>query len=242
MIRKVLVVFFFIFIYSSYIMANEVDLTKIKNTNTKTEKGEVKVTIPANVVASKGGIAKRISLSKVYDELNLEYKFTFGNDFDFSEENTNGPKKQTGKLPGLSGGVENTGGIDDPLNLDRGWSVRINWRKDGLLNLYTYHLNQKDVFADDLQLNLREVKVIPGKTYKAIIYVKMNDIGKKNGILELWIDDQKVAEYSNIEFKNNQPKSDSITEIHFSVFIGGGNQDWGHPKDETITIKDMKYY
>jgi hypothetical protein len=222
---------------------NKVDLSKISNERTKYDfvTQALTVTMPAGIVDSSSGISKKIPFKVSYKEACLKYNFKFGQNFDFSAGLPGGPLKQTGKVIGFSGGENSTGGVDDQNYKNRGWSTRINWREGGLLNLYTYHQNQKTVFGDDLPFNKKIVIATPGQTYHAEMYVKMNDIGKNNGLIILWINGEKVADYYDIEFRNSMPNSGIINEIRFSVFIGGGDSNWSHPNDENITISDMTF-
>ena len=45
----------------------------------------IEITMPAGVIKSESGIAKKIPLEKPVDKLTFEYKFSFGDNFDCSE-------------------------------------------------------------------------------------------------------------------------------------------------------------
>ncbi|MCX7089398.1 MAG: hypothetical protein NTV00_15270 [Methylococcales bacterium] len=205
------------------------------------------VNMRAGKTGSEAGVSDQTKLPSHYDELYVSYQVKFGDNFDFKVyPNETAYSKQTGKLPGLSGGdiSTNSGGIADVNNLNRGWSVRFNWRDNGNLKLYVYHLQQKekgaavfaDEYGDDFDLNVKPTVIDPAKTYNLTLHVKMNVIGQANGVLESFVDGLQVAYYDKMLYRNEQPNSGAIERLFYSVFLGGSASNYQHKQDEQINI------
>jgi len=219
------------------------------------------VNINGKQTGSAGGLSSQQKLQEHFDDLYLTYTVKIGADFDFNSYLNDGSfstpchtDKQnctlnTGKLLGLSGGdtTTNSGGIDDPKDPNRGWSVRLNWREGGEAGLYVYHMNQgdknsdpdKDEFGDDFKFNLKPVILKPGQSYTVTLHVVMNSIGQQNGLLEAWVNGEAVAHYSDLEFRSEQLKSGNIQNLMFSAFIGGSGARYQHQHDEQLSFSHI---
>lgn len=202
----------------------------------------LQVTMPAKAVGSASGVSYQYRLPEAFNDLYLTYTVKFDDDFDFSTPNLAGEySKNTGKLPGLSGGdtSNNTGGLSDVANKNRGFSVRLNWRENGKLNLYVYHLGQQSKYGDDFILNLKPVVLIPGNKYVMTLHLVMNENDQENGVLELFVNGEKVADYNDIEFRNEQTNSGNIERLAFSSFLGGSGDRYWHKHQEKVFFSQV---
>lgn len=185
----------------------------------------LKVKYPKGAIGpEQGGIQfdRRIPKSKEYY---LEYDMKFADGFDFA---------LGGKLPGLtSGGSRFTGG-EHPKN-GEGWSARYMWREAGALVVYFYHMDNKHEWGDIIETN---TILGTGKWYRITQHLKMNDTDKFNGILEVWIDDKKVTNKTNIRYRI-APLGE-IDSFYFSTFHGGNTLDWAPKNDSYIYFDNFK--
>lgn len=65
----------------------------------------------------------------------------------------------------------------------------------------------------------------------------MNSIGKKNGIVEGYVDGILMARRDNFEFRSNNTLS--IDQLVFSAFLGGDEKEYESQKDEYIYFDDF---
>jgi len=201
-----------------------------------TRGGQVmQVTFPAGTYGSDGAsaflsdIQFGMELPKTYDELYLSYDIMFADNFEFV---------LGGKLPGLCGANSdsvltegcNTGG-GKPNGFD-GWSARGMWRADGALEHYTYHAGQQNYWADSLLWN---VKAKRGTWHRIQHRVVLNTVGASDGILEAWVDGQKVLSNTQLEYRKTE--SVGINLFYFSTFFGGNDPSWA-PKTDQILYFD----
>ncbi|KAI0738028.1 hypothetical protein C8Q80DRAFT_292160 [Daedaleopsis nitida] len=162
-------------------------------------------------------------------EATLSYSVYFDEDFDFNKG---------GKLPGLYGGNSEdiatscSGGRRD----DRCFSTRFMWRTDGKGELYTY-------LPSSYQANKAVCNVAPesdcNDTYGASVgrgsfnfkagtrttigqRVKLNDVGKENGELELFVEGKSIFTVNGLVFRNSD--SGKIRGIQMQTFFGACTQ------------------
>lgn len=155
-----------------------------------------------------------------YDELYLRYLVKFDDNFDFVK---------SGKLPGLAGGSNNSGG-KPPTGYD-GWSGRLNWTEKGGIINYMY-IPGIEKYGKEFQWNIEERKVFmkPGTWHCLETHYKLNDIGKENGIIQSWFDEKLAVQESNIEFRKSEKIK--IDNIMFSTFFRGSTPDFASTKDQ----------
>ena len=206
------------------------DQGRVSITSDSTHGKVMRVTYPAGAYGSNGASAFLsdvqfgMELPKTYDELYLSYDIMFADDFDFV---------LGGKLPGLCGANSdnaltegcNTGG-GKPSGFD-GWSARGMWRIDGALEHYTYHAGQQNFWADSFLWN---VKAQRGAWHRVQHRVVLNTVGQANGILEAWIDGNRVLRNTGLEFRRTE--SVGINLFYFSTFFGGNDPSWAPKTDQ----------
>ncbi|KAJ7114560.1 hypothetical protein C8R43DRAFT_127191 [Mycena crocata] len=173
-------------------------------------------------------------------EATFGYAVYFPEDFDFN---------LGGKLPGLYGGDDDdrsiscSGGRRD----DACFSARLMWReKSGMGEFYTY-------LPPGSPENDRVCNIPPksdcNPTYGASIgrgsfsfakgawttiaeRVRLNDAGKANGELELFVEGESKIKVTGLVLRNNE--AGRIRGIIMQTFFGGNEEVWASPKDQDV--------
>jgi len=175
-----------------------------------------------SVGPSEGGAQFEVSLPSAR-EYWLQYDLKMKSDFDF---------RLGGKLPGLaSGGTKYTGG-NRPTE-GQGWSARYMWRKGGSVVLYLYSIDMHGKWGDDHKLDFAPLET--GRWYTVRQHVRVNDPQQKNGLVETWIDDEKVQHLDGLRLR--LAPLGLIDTFYFSTFFGGNTSEWG-PRVDGITYFD----
>ena len=176
-----------------------------------------------------GGAEWFMPLGKRADDLYIAYRLRFGVGFDFVKG---------GKLPGLGGGANNTGGHKP--NGDDGWSARMMWRTGGHAVQYVYHPDQPGVYGEDFAWRIggEPVVFVPGRWYHVEHRIVMNTPGQKDGVIQGWLDGQLALEKRGLRFRNTA--AFAIDTLQFSTFFGGGDPSWAASRDEEIAFDDLR--
>jgi hypothetical protein len=149
------------------------------------------------------------------DALKLSYYVRFSDNFEFVKG---------GKLPGLFGGKETSGGnIPDGTN---GFSTRLMWRRDGEGEVYAYLPTSKNYGTS---IGRGSWQFIPGLWHHIEQEVILNTPDQKDGIIRVWVDGKLVIDQDNLTFRTTEDLK--IEGIFFSTFFGGGSTSWATPKD-----------
>ncbi|MFP4661544.1 MAG: polysaccharide lyase [Halanaerobiales bacterium] len=159
------------------------------------------------------------------DEYYLEYRLRFDENFEWV---------RGGKLPGLAGGSTPTGGHPEP----DGFSSRYMWRSNGEYELYLYWAGQSSIYGDMIKPGVFFSK---GVWHNLKQYVKLNNPGEDNGIIELWLDGEKIYIRDDFKFRllNRNWQIDCFL---FSTFYGGNDPSWAPEKDNYIRFDDFKIF
>jgi hypothetical protein len=156
----------------------------------------------------------------------LIYAVRFSPDFDWVKG---------GKLPGLCGGPENVSG-GRPADGTNGFSARLMWRTDGRGEAYLYHVNQPGRYGD--RVPFPDDFRFPSDTpVRVRMRVTMNEPGKKNGALSVWIrigdetsaTEREVVRRNDLEWRS--VPTFGVDSIDFETFHGGSNKSWAPKKD-----------
>lgn len=202
--------------------------TKVGDRAKITQEGSnrfVRVAYPKGQVGnSNGGAQWAIDLgANAGEELYASYRLRFVGDFD---------PVLGGKLPGLAGGKGNTGG-QIPTGRD-GWSARIMWRADNAAVQYVYHPDQPGKWGEDLKWK----QPFPKAQWVTVeTRIKMNTPGRKDGVVQSWMNGQLVLSRTDIRFRD--VNSFAVDEFYFSTFFGGSGSEWAPTKDEYIDYDDF---
>lgn len=185
-------------------------VTVVKSTSPDTGNA-LKVKYPKGKADSKeSGAQWETDLKGEYTELYLSYDVKFGANFEFVK-----PKKntgRTGKLPGLGGGLS----VDDKDDKNTAWDGKLQFRDKDELEFYvkTPVTRAKHFIWDKVTYTIAK-----DKWFNIEIRYKLNTVGKKNGIMQAWVDGKLFGEYKNAEFRNNTKVK--INKMLFSTFYGG---------------------
>ncbi|KAG0694767.1 polysaccharide lyase family 14 protein [Suillus ampliporus] len=159
-----------------------------------------------------------------------------------------------GKLPGMYGGVGDaayrcSGGRQN--DRCKCFDVRLMWRRDGKGEIYTYlPMNETNTNAllavppyskvnPDHGISIGNGAWIfePGVWTTIAERVKLNDIGRADGELQLWINGVCVIHAKGLIFREDE--TSNIKGMHFQTFFGGHESDWASPKDQRAWFSDV---
>jgi hypothetical protein len=149
------------------------------------------------------------------DALTLQYSLRFPAGFNF----VNG-----GKLPGLYGGVGNTG-TDYPNGTD-GFTTRHMWRQNGAGEAYPFLPNSPTIYGSSLGRGNWYFSG-DGQWHALRQDVVLNDVGSSNGLIRVWYDGAMVLEAPGLFFRTTN--SLQIEGILFQTFFGGGDTSYATP-------------
>lgn len=184
----------------------------------------MRVTYPAGSVspsatrehdAPEGGMQVFLPLvSDPPDSAHLRYWVRFPENFEFVKG---------GKLPGLYGGTEVSGG-EEPDGTD-GFSTRLMWRSDGEGEVYLYA-------PDESGTSLGRGKwTFPRGTWTCVEQrVVLNDPEGEDGSVTVWVDGTEVFQEKGMRYR-------SVDDLHvegifFSTFYGGADPSWAPSADQ----------
>lgn len=174
-----------------------------------------------------------IYLPQKTNSLTYSYELMFENNFEFVKG---------GKLPGCIWGhlkgnpkATVTGGKNDPTGL-YGGSNRPMWRRQGVGEDYTYHMDQPEQSGDRFNWN---VPFIPNNWHSIRTTVKMNDVGVANGSIESYLDNKLVMLKTNFRFRATNELQ--IDGFYFSTFYGGDDKSWAPKKDNYIWFRNIEF-
>jgi hypothetical protein len=160
------------------------------------------------------------------ESLRLSYNLRFSQDFDFVKG---------GKLPGLFGGAGASGGnIPDGTN---GFSTRFMWRSQGKGEVYAYLPTSQEYGTS---IGRGKWRFTPGVWQRLEQQVDLNQVGKKNGRIRVWLDSKLVLDKGNLTFRTTE--SLKIEGIFFSTFFGGSDRSWATPKDVDIDFANFAVF
>lgn len=168
----------------------------------------------------KCGCGWRYSIGR-HETAELRYTVRFSKDFDWVKG---------GKLPGLCGGPDNVSG-GRPANGTNGFSARLMWRAEGRGEAYVYHKNQRSNYGDSFSFPT-DFRFPTENDVHVRIRVTMNEPGKKNGKLYVWIkigDADAAAEMplvSRTDMEWRTVDSFGIDSLYFESFHGGSDNTW----------------
>ena len=167
------------------------------------------------------------------NEITFQYDIYFDPKFDWVKG---------GKLPGLYGGSTGASGGN---HIDNGMSARLMWRRNGGGELYMYIPFAQDSsvtaiaindYPTGLSLGRNQFYFVKGQWQTIKIYMKMNDVGINNGIIELSYNNVVIISLTKI---NLRTMDIPINGVMFQTFFGGGDMTWKSSLDTYIKIRNM---
>lgn len=206
------------------------------------EDGKLITTTPAGEY---GAVSVEKQFYINYEELYSSYKITFGETFDF---------KRGGKLPGLQG-ITVGGDHEHPTGGNtitgyNGFSARQSFDDYGDASPYIYHMNSTHVASDgrtygegkhqgDFYTGTDGNPFIfeRGREYHLEQYVKMNDVGVANGIVEIYINGTQVFSRNTYEFRASYDIG--INTFSLLTMHGGNDDSWAPTVDSSFYLDDI---
>jgi len=159
----------------------------------------------------------RVPIGRALKEATLCYDVKFADDFLFV---------RGGKLHGLGPDKPVTGGR--PMRPD-GWSARAMFHKNGRLSSYIYCQNKKGKYGQSVMADGFSFR--KGRYYAVSLHVKVNDPGRANGFMHIYVDGEQLIRHDGVEYRAVGGDNTLITHYLFSTFHGGHTPSWA-PKDK----------
>lgn len=165
------------------------------------------------------GVQWRAALDS-HDELYLAYAVKFPEGFDFV---------RGGKLPGF------VGGVPLPYHKPSGSNFfidRINFSALGKAIQYVYHLDQRNKAGDGMEWGIAggERFFTRGEWHIVETRLKLNTPGKRDGVIQSWLNGELVLNQQNLRFRNTNKLK--INQLFFTSFFGGADRTWATRKTE----------
>lgn len=180
---------------------------------------------PADNGSARQGARYPIKPAKEYT---LQYDLYLDKNFEFVKG---------GKLHGLAPENGTTGCRPQVAN---GWSARVMWNGAGGALLYIYdqdRVSKKKACGHGYHTKNNVLK--RGKWQAISLYVKLNTVGKRDGVAELWIDGKREARKTGIKFRGTG-KDTLISNMNFSTFYGGNNPSWKPSKTTSMRTDNYR--
>jgi hypothetical protein len=135
-----------------------------------------------------------------------------------------------GKLPGFAGTYNRAGWGGRQSDGTNGWSARGYFQRQpepenplhGFVSLGTNlaHADNKDQWGDTLMWSRNALGILERNRWYCIEqYVRMNDVGRANGVLRTWIDGEQAFEKTDITYRTVDTLK--IEEFWLNVYHGG---------------------
>ncbi len=179
------------------------------------------------------GLGKKFWFARQGGEPNeAEIEFTIWLDKNFQKD---GAENEVGKFFGFEGIYDNTAGWSGrKVTYQNSWSARIGHAKENSegkipIWLYVYHPGMKGKYGTTIDFNYAIEKE---KTYKFKYYIKLNDIGKQNGIMAFSVDGKEI--YRDENWVLRKSKKVHIKSVWLNAYIGGKTPS----KHDTFIIYD----
>jgi hypothetical protein len=150
----------------------------------------------------------------------------------------------SGKLPGLADAsvTVNAKGCKPSTEADPGWSARLMFDTIGTgvagpgevpIGVYVYHLGQAGECGDEMMfdaaLSQDRWTCIEGR-------VRMNSLGKSDGLVRAWIDGEMVFARNGLAFRRPSESGVAVREMWDNVYFGGS---YSTPNALSLVLDDM---
>ena len=157
------------------------------------------------------------------DAATLRYRVRFPVDFDFV---------RGGKLPGLFGGLGNSGG-HIPQG-DEGFSLRLMWRERGAGEVYAYIPSSRGYGTSFLR---GAFHFQPGLWHQVTQHAQMNTPGQADGFVAIELDGRPMVRQDGIMFRQGDLLR--ITGVFFDCFFGGNDDSWAARADTHVDFAEF---
>lgn len=160
------------------------------------------------------------------DAATLRYRVRFPHDFNFV---------RGGKLPGLYGGIGNSGGRIP--HGDEGFSLRLMWRERGAGEVYAYLPGSKVYGTSYLRGAFR---FVPGQWHSVSQHVRLNAPGQADGTVAIDLDGRNVGTQTGLLFR--QSDTLAVNGIFFDCFFGGNDDSWAAIADTYVEFAEFELH
>ncbi len=191
------------------------------------------------VGASAGGGQWWAPLGPGHEEVYFSYNMMFRPGFDWV---------MGGKLPGLGGGDNPTGGKE--ITWDGGFTARImfqgrhEWDTNypwGKCFLYCYHQDKTQTYGDSYTFGEVYFPAEDSLWYNMTIRLVLNTVGASgganNGLIEFFLNGKHIFTKTGMRWRNLN--TIWIDTQHIVSFFGGGTPEYGAHRDEWILFDDF---
>lgn len=187
------------------------------------------------IFSASGGSSVDIESAK---EAKLTYEVQFPTGFDFV---------LAGKLPGIYGGddADTAGKCSGGRHSNACFSARLMWREAGKGELYAYlptANNDNPICKGDCgsafgtSIGTGSWSFKPGEWTQITERVKLNDVGKKNGEIEILIGGQSKVKVDGLVLREDD--KGRLRGVMMHTFFGGSSKpDYASPKDQKAYFK-----
>lgn len=207
--------------------------TMIDNSTSVSGTKSLRVTYPANTYGPDINGFQLPLLVDPVDELYMSYWICFSENF------TWGTTNYGGKVPGIAGGDNCSGG--EYCVGTNGFSCRFMWRTGGKIGLYLYDMTKECYYGEDHELLHKDgtnVYFVPGQWLHIAERVKINSSStSSDGEIEVWVNGEQVLLLQNRKFVTNDDKCD---KLYLSSFHGGDDETWCPLETCYIWYDDIK--
>lgn len=207
--------------------------TMIDNSTSVSGTKSLRVTYPANTYGPDINGFQLPLLVDPVDELYMSYWICFSENF------TWGTTNYGGKVPGIAGGNNCSGG--EYCVGTNGFSCRFMWRTGGKIGLYLYDMTKECYYGEDHELLHKDgtnVYFVPGQWLHIAERVKINSSStSSDGEIEVWVNGEQVLYLQNRKFVTNDDKCD---KLYLSSFHGGDDDTWCPLETCYIWYDDIK--
>ncbi|KAI0753561.1 hypothetical protein C8Q80DRAFT_1152879 [Daedaleopsis nitida] len=192
----------------------------------------------------RGPAAFSDALKRLSDEDDAEVVFSYDVLFEQGFEWVKG-----GKLPGIYGGAGDSAyGCTGGRQTDRCkcFNLRLMWREKGAGELYAYLPHSARNTERLLAIPPRSIqhpdygfsvargawKFEPGKWTRVTQRVRVNTLGKENGLVEVYIDGKSVLLATGLVLRTEKGPDGRVQGLHLQTFFGGHSPEWASPKGQ----------
>ena len=153
----------------------------------------------------------------VTDEVDVSFDLYIDQDYQLGTH-----ESETGKFIGFEGIYDESAGWGGrPVTDQKSWSVRIaNMRQNDQgeipIGLYVYHPGMSGQYGTTVDA---EFALKTGQQYEIKLYIKLNDVNRSNGVINMYVDGRKI--YSSNEWVFRLDDSVHVRSVWLDAYIGG---------------------
>lgn len=141
-----------------------------------------------------------------------------------------------GKLSGGLVGGKHTSGCAGIV--PDGWSARFTFGGSGSAHIYLYDQNRKSGCGDTYVLTGSRM---PKEAWNRLTqHVVVNTPGRRDGLIEAWLDGRKLVTISNVALRGNVGESVALIDnVSLQTFYGGSSSSWAPSRTTHATYSDF---